>query len=740
VPGAKKLAKAKAAADTEGASPASMWIARAILAICLLGTLNFAFMMEYGNRSLNTSVHHVIHAPEALSTYAYEGLDVADDLVEVGWDLSAQITKIDAAIFGFADPVKIKAASTCFGTIKTSCSNYDSDPSNLLSAFFGVVDTTSTNPTLAKCVITGYTAGMDYESLPPATCEGVAGKTEDECRVSKGTCTLGAGTDKATCDTAGGVFTSTAAYVAGPYNDNCMLHCLMKAEGCTGAQWNPNSGDESDCVLWFNDECNLVSATSYQSDASSLLYKRISTSTYNDAEGQCILNTQSTLNGIDDNVISLPAEIMDQFVMLNALRVNEVTLCVAGDSIPGAIADALGALPPLFESMQGMLTTLQTTITEQLTNVTNQLADARQQVKQVIPGEAGPNKPPGIEEWAVSTDKAGNPYPPGTDGAEYTCTALSCLDNEFDKIDENLPEINMARTALFTYISGVAMFSAVLGIAGLLLNKKLFWRLMCFLFLLWGPASLVLCAVVYGPLMMLSDTCMDVEDVTIDIMGSMADDLFATDANGKVLLINGTEISDALKAMGEMGFNFTGTVDDLVITSVPALVEHYLKGCTTGESIDSHLDALEGIAIEMVKGMAGSAGTQVDGLAAALGSDMVIRQAVLAEINKVPEIIDSKLPPVIQSMFGLIKCPRVSQAYYELKSPICCDVAVSVYWIAWPLSIMGFTTLVALILSCCIGKRAFPGKADSSEEQGRREDEKSSADMVVVDNPINNEA
>ena len=45
-----------------------MWVTRAILGVFLLGTLWFAWMMEYaGNRQLNESVHHAIHVPEAFS-------------------------------------------------------------------------------------------------------------------------------------------------------------------------------------------------------------------------------------------------------------------------------------------------------------------------------------------------------------------------------------------------------------------------------------------------------------------------------------------------------------------------------------------------------------------------------------------------------------------------------------------------------------------------------------------------
>ena len=41
---------------------------RAILGVFLLGTLWFAWMMEYaGNRQFNESVHHAIHVPEAFS-------------------------------------------------------------------------------------------------------------------------------------------------------------------------------------------------------------------------------------------------------------------------------------------------------------------------------------------------------------------------------------------------------------------------------------------------------------------------------------------------------------------------------------------------------------------------------------------------------------------------------------------------------------------------------------------------
>ena len=66
----------------------------------------------------------------------------------------------------------------------------------------------------------------------------------------------------------------------------------------------------------------------------------------------------------------------------------------------------------------------------------------------------------------MKTDESGTEYP-----ANYTCTKLSCVDNEFDKIDNNVPGLGMPRTRLFTIINVVAGLSAILGLAALVLNK-----------------------------------------------------------------------------------------------------------------------------------------------------------------------------------------------------------------------------------------------------------------------------
>jgi hypothetical protein len=51
----------------------------------------------------------------------------------------------------------------------------------------------------------------------------------------------------------------------------------------------------------------------------------------------------------------------------------------------------------------------------------------------------------------------------------------------------------------------VAILGSALGLAGLVLNKKGLWKLCCLLFLLWGPLTLLMAGVVYGPLMFFAD-------------------------------------------------------------------------------------------------------------------------------------------------------------------------------------------------------------------------------------------
>ncbi len=61
---------------------------------------------------------------------------------------------------------------------------------------------------------------------------------------------------------------------------------------------------------------------------------------------------------------------------------------------------------------------------------------------------------------------------------------------------------------------------------------------------------------------------------------------------------------------------------------------------------------------------------------------MELRQGVVDEITAVTQIVGQDVPPAISRAFGLLGCGRISRAYYEVKSPICCDVVVALYWIA----------------------------------------------------------
>ena len=74
---------------------------------------------------------------------------------------------------------------------------------------------------------------------------------------------------------------------------------------------------------------------------------------------------------------------------------------------------------------------------------------------------------------------------------QHQCIALACIDNTLDYYDENRGNtLPMARTQLFSIVSMTAMFGSVLGLVALVTNKVIVWKLMCFLFFLWGPASL----------------------------------------------------------------------------------------------------------------------------------------------------------------------------------------------------------------------------------------------------------
>jgi hypothetical protein len=243
------------------------------------------------------------------------------------------------------------------------------------------------------------------------------------------------------------------------------------------------------------------------------------------SELDCITSTLDIIKNIDENVIGLPADITDNVGILQILLDNDISLCALPGDIGGAIGSGLESLPDMLNSIKDTLDTLLDTIGGTLTNTTVSINDARTMVREIVTGAAG-DKPAGLDTFAMNQDEDGNAYPmvvkTTTDeqgmeqeiNEEYTCVSLRCVDNEFDNFDNAVVNADtgeatlpMARTKIFTIANTVAVLGSLLGIAGLVLNKKGYWKLCCLLFLLWGPITLAMSAIVYGPLMLLSDWC-----------------------------------------------------------------------------------------------------------------------------------------------------------------------------------------------------------------------------------------
>ena len=128
------------------------------------------------------------------------------------------------------------------------------------------------------------------------------------------------------------------------------------------------------------------------------------------------------------------------------------------------------------------------------------------------------------------------------------------------------------------------------------------------------------------------------------------------------------------------------TVEDFVVTDMRSLMGFYFTDDCQGPgggTIASTLDTLENIMIDVVVVMAGNVGDMIEEMAGAMGdSGMTLKPALVDQITEITDIVVDQVPPVISDGFAVIGCPRISEAYYQIKSPICCDVVVSMYWVA----------------------------------------------------------
>lgn len=680
----------------EQPAPAVMWASRGILGLLLLATMFMANTMElFGNRNLNDSIHNAIHSVEGLFNYADDWIGpagVGSQLLDVGDRVYAQLGVVRSTIFDNADPVALEEAATCMQDIGNTCVPPDYD--GLMSQYFAWAGDgdgpEGSPPSMGKCDITSYIEGQDY----------VLGATLAE-------------SDNVILD-------------ALPAQGQCAIFCLVGQSGCTGAQWTTQDDlSEVGCVLWLNDKCSTGSAApGYTAgDAASstidVVYKRVPTSVPA-SETECVQDkTVATVNGIYVNVIALPVEIMDIINVMDVMMDNEVSICLL-DGLATPLGDGLAELVPTIEGLQESLDGL-------LASLRDGIQGGREALDKADDGYEILKGAPTGDEWGVWHTKTGEDYPPktvtdpptpaecsgglscvlnydetacqasDTDNCVFTapvtdpqpyevedsCHKLACIDNTVNYYDENRGgDLPIARTQLFSIFSITAMVGSALGLIGLAMNKVLLWKLMCFLFFLWGPASLILSGVAHPPMIFASDACQDIEEVAIDVALAQRPEWAAT---GTITLIESSEIMEFLNNVPN--FNYTGApIEDVTTESMPDLIRYYLtEDCQgpAGAGIATTLDTMEQIIIDVVQSMADNAGDMVEQMAAQMGdSGMELRQGVVDEITAVTQIVGQDVPPAISRAFGLLGCGRISRAYYEVKSPICCDVVVALYWIA----------------------------------------------------------
>lgn len=695
----------------EQPTPVAMWGARAVLGLCMVGTIVMANSMElFGNRDLNDSIHNAIHSIEGLTNYGDDWIQVGHDSVDVLDAVYTQLGVLNRTIFDSANPIELQAAASCMQAIGSGCPDPPRSNEDLVDDYFEWA---------------GH--GEGPTGTPPDPANSIQGTiTSGNCDISLYTEDTGDGTRDYVRGTTLEALNHTILDQVDDFDiGRCAIYCLIGQPSCTGAQWTmedgPNGQAEANCVLWLNDKCSTGSSApgytpgadaEYTPGASqhiNVVYKRVVTSLPAN-ETECVQDkTVTIVNNIHDNVISLPTELTDIVDTLDTMMVNRVSLCFSEINLAARIGDGLAELVPLLED-------LQTTLGDFMGTVREMIQDLRRTLAQADDGWEELKAPPPPGHWGVSITEAGDPYPNDpptppecsggtscslnadqTDCSETAgvdciykeeqpsrprqCMALACMDNQFDYYDENRGNtLPMARTQVFSTVSMAAMFGSFLGLLALVTNKVIVWKLMCFIFFLWAPASLILSAAVHPPMIGASDLCQDVEELAMDIAEVQNPEWTAA---GPVELMKGDDI---MEMVSEMGFNYTGApIEDVEISDMRALMSYYLLDNCQGEgdAVDRTLTTLQTLMTDVVVSLAGSAGDMVEDLTSEMGdSGMQIRPAVVDEMVEVTTIVSDRMPGVIHSAFNMVKCPRLSKAYYEVKAPICCDVVVSMYWIA----------------------------------------------------------
>ena len=87
--------------------------------------------------------------------------------------------------------------------------------------------------------------------------------------------------------------------------------------------------------------------------------------------------------------------------------------------------------------------------------------------------------------------------------------------------------------------------------------------------------------------------------------------------------------------------------------------------------------------IEAIEGMGGAATDLIASMQASLPVSMSLNPTVVAQTNAIITAASSPaagFPTVIATSVDLLQCPKISETYFEIKAPICCDIVVAFYW------------------------------------------------------------
>ena len=319
------------------------------------------------------------------------------------------------------------------------------------------------------------------------------------------------------------------------------------------------------------------------------------------------------------------------------------------------LASGLGAMAPALSGARVGLVQFKAAVINATTNTRTSLADSRKAIKALTQGDTTLQN-----TQSMYMDKSGLAYPDGK-----SCMSLACIDSTWDLIDNGEPyeeggsslTDGHSRTAIFTALSFIASVGSALGIAGVVLDKTLFWKLTALIFIVWGPLSLLVCALVTPIYILLSDLCQDVEEVAAQVAGASV-----PPSSSAIVLLKGSTINSALDAMP--GINVTTTVDDLMVDNIQSAMLYYLHGCQgSASSIDKGLNQIKVVLTEVIEGVGGTAANTINEMTNQMPANLTIRQSFTDEIVKIVTVATNKntgIIPVINKGVSLVQCERVS--------------------------------------------------------------------------------